>query len=298
MYRGSDLATIVSEHKDLAENEDIVVLRSSIDSLPKAAMPSVQEAPWRVSFVDGPVRYETWRGTGAILYVTTDGETIAYRGNDLDAIVAAHPELKARPEMTVVRRRITQIPEYRLRTQPYANKIERAAWLDMTVKPDTTDVVVYESTPEGTWSTHNWSGKDYRDIARAEADFRARGPLWFDLDFGASNAIGMYFITESFGGMFDGDITLSAGGATAELLTADLITTIDNLYEVYFLGIVDTAATFTSASVGNIGGGFFTYTVDDITTGRTTTANNAVPLPGTLALVMAGLVAWLPTRRR
>ena len=32
--------------------------------------------------------------------------------------------------------------------------------------------------------------------------------------------------------------------------------------------------------------------------GRTTTANNAVPLPGTLALVMAGLVAWLPTRRR
>lgn len=185
VYRGSDLATIVSEHKDLAENEDIVVLRSSIDSLPKAAMPSVQEAPWRVSFVDGPVRYETWRGTGAILYVTTDGETIAYRGNDLDAIVAAHPELKARPEMTVVRRRITQIPEYRLRTQPYANKIERAAWLDMTVKPDTTDVVVYESTPEGTWSTHNWSGKDYRDIARAEADFRARGPLWFDLDFGA-----------------------------------------------------------------------------------------------------------------
>lgn len=120
----------------------------------------------------------------------------------------------------------------------------------------------------------------------------------FDLDFGASNAIGMYFITDSFGGMFDGDITLSAGGATAELLTADLITTIDNLYEVYFLGIVDTAATFTSASVGNIGGGFFTYTVDDITTGLTTTANNAVPLPGTLALVVGGLLAWLPLRRR
>lgn len=185
VYRGPDLATILDENAALAEHEDIVVLRSSIDNLAQAATPSAQEAPWRVSFVEGPVRYETWRGNGAILYVTTDGETLAYRGKDLDAIIAAHPALKPRPEIAVVRRHIALLPEYRLRTQPYANRIERAAWLDMTVKPDTTEVIVYETTPQGTWTKHTWSGKDYRDIARAEAGFRARGPLWFDLDFGA-----------------------------------------------------------------------------------------------------------------
>ena len=47
---------------------------------------------------------------------------------------------------------------------------------------------------------------------------------------------------------------------------------------VYFLGLIDTTASFTSASVSTIGGGFFFYNVDDITTA-------VIPEPGTFALL-------------
>ncbi len=189
VYSGPNLASIVAANASLESSDAISALTGALDTLPKAAAPSNTEAPWRVAFVDGPVRYETWRGaTSALLHVTRDGTTTAYRGRDLAEILANHAELKELDEVHRLRSRVDALGTLRLRTQPWANRIERPAWLDMTLRPDGTDVVVREKQTDGSWTKHMWSGKDYQAIAQTEADFRARAPLWFDVDFGSSVA--------------------------------------------------------------------------------------------------------------
>lgn len=113
----------------------------------------------------------------------------------------------------------------------------------------------------------------------------------FDLGFGLVNAIGMVFISSDL--LFDGDITLTAGGATASLIAADGVD-VGGDNTAYFLGIIDDSATFTTASIGNVGGGFFLYNVDDITTAAAST----VPVPSTLLLFALGLSGVLVRRRR
>ena len=111
----------------------------------------------------------------------------------------------------------------------------------------------------------------------------------FDLSFGSVNAIGMFFITADE--MFDGDIALSAGGTSVGLNVADAGTDLGDGGIPYFLGIIDDTNTFTTASITTIGGGFFLYNVDDITTA-------VVPLPGALWLFVSGLLGLIAVRKK
>lgn len=112
----------------------------------------------------------------------------------------------------------------------------------------------------------------------------------FTISFSPVRAVGMYFLSPDE--MYDDDIVLSAGGGAASLnanMALFLGVDADNLpWHAYFLGIIDPDASFVSADVATIGGGYFVYNVDDIVTA-------AVPLPGALPLLVSGLagLAWL-----
>ena len=118
----------------------------------------------------------------------------------------------------------------------------------------------------------------------------------FDIGFSAANAVGLFVI--SIDPLIDGDFELSAGGATASLDTADLFSILSDGSAVYFLGIVDTASTFTQASLttSHTPGDFFTWNADDIITAR----SGAVPVPvaSSLSLLAIGLAGPATRRRR
>ncbi len=86
----------------------------------------------------------------------------------------------------------------------------------------------------------------------------------FTLSFPPGSAIGLFFISAD--PLIDGDISITAGGMRAELVARDVHTTLADGSRVYFLGIVDDEAAFTSASIEALAGGFFLYNVDDIIT--------------------------------
>lgn len=86
----------------------------------------------------------------------------------------------------------------------------------------------------------------------------------FSMSFPAGHAIGLFFITAD--PVFDGDLTLTAGGTTASLATAHRDRILPDGSSVYFLGIVDREAAFTKADITAIAGGFFLFNVDDIVT--------------------------------
>jgi hypothetical protein len=112
----------------------------------------------------------------------------------------------------------------------------------------------------------------------------------FSLSFATPvNAIGMDFITADL--MFDGDITLNAGGASVALSVADAGADLGDGGIPFFLGIIDTGNAFASADILNIGGGFFLYNVDDITT-------SVIPLPGAAWLFLSGLAGILALRKK
>ncbi len=120
----------------------------------------------------------------------------------------------------------------------------------------------------------------------------------FDLSFSNSFAIGMTFITA--GEMLNGDITLTAGNTSVGLVAAAGVPLDDD--SVYFLGIIDTAAAFTTASVtafGGPGGPWFVYNVDDIVTANLYAPPNPASVPASLALILAGLspLGWQLRRR-
>jgi hypothetical protein len=142
------------------------------------------------------------------------------------------------------------------------------------VQMQVTDVFATTSSP-------NFLGTDDADVFQDGDDF--------NLSFAAVNAIGMFFISADE--MFDDDITLSAGGTSVGLSVADAGPDVGDGGIPYFLGIIDDTNPFTTASITTIGGGFFLYNVDDITTA-------VVPLPGALWLFGSGLIGLLSLRRK
>jgi len=131
-----------------------------------------------------------------------------------------------------------------------------------------------------TTSSPNFLGTDDYDVFLDGDDFA--------LSFGPTNAIGMFFITADR--MFNDDITLSAGGTSVGLNGADMGVILGDGGVAYFLGIIDDANSFTTASITTNGGGFFLYNVDDITTAA------VVPIPGALFLFCSGLAGLLSFR--
>jgi len=86
----------------------------------------------------------------------------------------------------------------------------------------------------------------------------------FTLSFSPGSAIGLFFISAD--PLLDGDISIRVGNVTANLVVGDVHETLTDGSRVYFLGIVDDQAAFTSARVEALAGGFFLYNVDDIIT--------------------------------
>jgi hypothetical protein len=106
------------------------------------------------------------------------------------------------------------------------------------------------------------------------------------------HAVGLYVIAGSDAQA--GDITLSiAGGSVANSAIAD---TLVSDGQAFYLGLVDSAAGFTSATVSGtlIANAFLAFTVDDITS-----AVSVVPEPASWGLLLAGLATLpLAARRR
>src|SRR5262245_18149084 len=150
------------------------------------------------------------------------------------------------------------------------------------------DLIVTDGTAAGgggpfaTTSSPNFLGTSDFDVLLDGDDLT--------LGFATASAIGLFIITAEAPGatLFDGDIGLTAAGATA-FLDVDAVEQTLSDGSVFFLGVIDPAASFTSASLGTFGGGgAFTYNVDDVVT--------AVPEPGTA--VMLGLGSLILCLRR
>jgi hypothetical protein len=83
------------------------------------------------------------------------------------------------------------------------------------------------------------------------------------LGFSGRNAIGLSIITREV--LEAGDLSLTAGGVTASLAPSVQQTLSDGA-NVYFLGVIRPTTTFTSATLTTVGGGYFLFNLDDITT--------------------------------
>ena len=124
----------------------------------------------------------------------------------------------------------------------------------------------------------------------------------FSMSFAPTQAIGL-FVIGSPGDVQAGDFTLAVGGSSVSNSAAPDITLADG-GEAFFLGIIeqDLAQPFSSADLSTIGGGFFTYTVDDIITSNDIIIGGGgqpIPEPNTFALIGAGLVGlFIGCKRR
>jgi hypothetical protein len=144
------------------------------------------------------------------------------------------------------------------------------------------DLIVTDGTAAGgggpfaTTSSPNFLGTSDLDVLLDGDDL--------GLGFASARAVGLFIVTAEVPGvsLFDGDIGLTAAGATAYLdVDAVQQTLSDGI--VFFLGVIDPALSFSSASLeGFGGGGAFAYNVDDVVT--------AVPEPGTALLLGLGLL--------
>jgi len=134
---------------------------------------------------------------------------------------------------------------------------------------------------ELTVSGNNYLGTDDGDIFLSGDDF--------NLSFSASHAIGLYFITADT--LLDTDLMLSVGATTANLIAADIVQTLSDGSDVYFLGIVDTEESFTAASITAADDTDFLFNVDDISTAT------AVPAPSIIYLLGLGLLSLFGMRK-
>lgn len=134
-----------------------------------------------------------------------------------------------------------------------------------------------------TTSSTNFLGTDGEAEAFLDGDE-------FRLDFAPQHAVGMYFISADV--LQNDDIRLLAGNGSASLVARDVQQTLADGSHVFFLGLINPGAAFTTASVTNLGQGAFFYNVDDITIA-------AVPEPESWAMLLAGagLVGAVSWRR-
>ncbi len=140
--------------------------------------------------------------------------------------------------------------------------------------------------PFATTSGSNFLGTDDTDLFLDDDDF--------GMGFAASNAIGFFVITAETPGvsLFDDDIQLTVGSTTALLDVNAVQQTLSDGALVFFLGIIDDSAAFTSANLSTPNSsGAFLYSLDDITT-------SAVPLPAAFWLFGSGLAVLLALRKR
>ena len=145
------------------------------------------------------------------------------------------------------------------------------------------------------------SGANYLgvDDGGSELFFNADGLL---MDFAQPVlAVGLFLITPE-NAAFPGDFTLSAAGTTVssgdpdfQIATGDPATPFD---DVLFLGIVDTDAAITTATLASLDPtlGFVTFNIDDIVTARA--GAPVVPAPASLALLGLGVVLVAAGRDR
>jgi hypothetical protein len=115
------------------------------------------------------------------------------------------------------------------------------------------------------------------------------------LSFSDANAIGLFIISADIpgSGILDGDLLLTAGGASATLDVDDGIGLGGDNF-AYFLGLVGTSATFGSAVLTGSFPGAPLFVVDDITLGRA----SSVPAPASCVLLLSGLLAIAAGRGR
>ena len=101
-------------------------------------------------------------------------------------------------------------------------------------------------------------------LGTSDADIFQDGDQ-LSLSFPPANAIGFYVLTRD--AMENGDVTLSAGGVSANLVAADVQgAALGDGSKVYFLGVADQAAAFSSATISTAGNGEFLFNLDDIVT--------------------------------
>ncbi len=156
-----------------------------------------------------------------------------------------------------------------------------------------------DDTNPGTSGAHTL--KVSNDNGANFANF-ALGDL-INFSFGASHAFGMYIIvgTTSFD-FFDNDINLSFAGTTLSNSGSDVASLVGaNNVAALFVGIVDSAATFTSADLqfGAPGGSGAFFEIDDIVkTSATSTGPGPLPEPATLGLLGLGLLGLGLARRK
>jgi hypothetical protein len=118
------------------------------------------------------------------------------------------------------------------------------------------------STTSGGYSTT--SGSQF--LGTDDADILQDGDT-ITLTFAPVSAIGLYVISNDT--MENNDVTLSAGGATVDLLeTAPQGGPLGDGSAVYFLGVIDEQATFSTATLSTAGNGEFLFNTDDIVTAQ------------------------------
>jgi len=110
----------------------------------------------------------------------------------------------------------------------------------------------------------------------------------FSLSFGASNAIGLFFLSGDE--LYDSDISFTVG-TTAVFLSSSFESELSDGSYVHFLGLVDDSDTFSDATVSSSCSGCFFFNVDGITTA--TVSISAVPVPAALWLFLSGLMSLL-----
>lgn len=139
------------------------------------------------------------------------------------------------------------------------------------------------------------SGSNYLGVDFAANSFLIVGGDEFEITFASSFALGLKVISGETPNVsiFDNDVQLTAGGGTAFLDVSAVEQVLGGGDNVYFLGLIDPAAAFTSAAVGYDPGavGAMTFNVDDITTA--TAAPTPVPMMGNhdFAILLAALLA-------
>ena len=133
-----------------------------------------------------------------------------------------------------------------------------------------------------TTTSPNFLGTDVFDLI---PDGEAR----FSMSFDPVRAVGMFFLSIDF--LIDGDIALSSGSDSVSLLVADLVSTRPGGESVFFLGLLDTLGDgIAGVDIETATSDLFSYNIDDIRLVTTTTG--VAPAPGTLALVVLGLIGY------